>query len=96
MGFGYKQARAAGLRGIRQSRSPKQVNRITGKAKLDRFMVNLVLERGGNDPEWKFFVAHWLSEGLDITEVLMGLHWAKKYADYRQRGEQYYYNWLLD
>jgi hypothetical protein len=49
-----------------------QVNRITSKAKLDRFMVDYILNQI-DDPEEAEFEVHWLNEGPDITEVLIGL-----------------------
>jgi hypothetical protein len=36
MGFGYGQARAAGLGGVRASRSPRQVNKIIQENKSAR------------------------------------------------------------
>ncbi len=66
IGFGYPQARAAGLGGIRRDRSPKQVNRITADNKTDRFMEDLVLRWMDGDRDWVPFVAHWLKEGLSV------------------------------
>ena len=73
MGFGYGQARAAGLGGVRASRSPRQVNQILKENKSARDATeslreyakdvdpNLDKEATTNGPETK-------NEGQDIRE----------------------------
>lgn len=58
MGFGYRQARASGLGGLRPDRSPNQVNKYVSASKAAREIRREVEA----DPEWGPFVAHWLKD----------------------------------
>jgi len=80
MGFGYKQARAAGLRGIRADRSPGQVNRTVAKSKEERECVYYLRAAVEADPEWGPFIAHWVNEGLSAEATYQSLICARHYA----------------
>src|SRR5258708_7743753 len=80
MGFGYHQARAAGLKGIQASRSPKQVNRIIEENKTERDAVKLIRQTVKNDPDWAPFVEHWVREGLSADQIYDSLFYAQAYA----------------
>jgi hypothetical protein len=73
MGFGYHQARAAGLRGLRTDRSPNQVNRIIDNRKTERAGICYIRGMVESDPEWGPFVEHWVSEGLSADDVSSAL-----------------------
>jgi hypothetical protein len=57
MGFGFGQARAAGLGGIRPPRSPNQVNKITRANKANREAIE-ALREAAKDPQWKPYLEH--------------------------------------
>lgn len=82
MGFGYRQARAAGLGGIRAARSPRQVNIEMSERRIARELRDVV-ER---DPQWGPFVEHWIKEGLKPRDVLQSLRYAEFDAYWRRRG----------
>jgi IS1 family transposase len=84
MGFGYPQARAAGLRGLRRDRPPKEVNRIIDSRKSERETIRQVQEVVENDPEWRPFVEHWIREGVSADEILYSLRLAEYDAWRRQ------------
>ena len=69
MGFGYHQARASGLGGVRQERSPQQVNREVG----ERQIAKQIREFIESEPEWAPFIAHWVKEKLTAHEILQSL-----------------------
>jgi hypothetical protein len=73
MGFGYRQARAAGLGGLRSDRSPRQVNRFVNDRKSEREAAAWLREQVANDPEWGPFVEHWVRKGLSASEVQQSL-----------------------
>ena len=82
MGFGYHQARASGLGGIRESRSPRQVNKLIEKNQIGRKVLSEV-ER---DAEWGPFVAHWIESGRSVDETYDALHRAKMYLWLKRQG----------
>jgi hypothetical protein len=73
MGFGYHQARVAGLGGIRESRSPRQVNRYINERKTVREATAWLRDEVKKDAEWSPFVQHWISEGCNAQEVMQSL-----------------------
>ncbi len=85
MGFGYHQARAAGLDGIRQSRSPQQVNRYVAKNKETRETIRFLRE-AANDPHWKPFITHRVAEGRNARQISVELHAMRMYTFMRSRG----------
>jgi hypothetical protein len=70
MGFGYREARASGLTGFQEERSPRQVNRDLKANQIARRLRDEV----SKDPEWSPFVEHWVRSGLSPQEVLQSLH----------------------
>jgi hypothetical protein len=86
MGFGYHQARASGLRGLRTDRSPNQVNRIIGDRKTERAAIRYIREMVEGDPEWGPFVEHWVREGLGADDISTALYNAQFYAWLRRNG----------
>jgi hypothetical protein len=68
MGFGYHQARAAGLGGIRGSRSPRQVNRDIEERKANRKAVRH-LQKAQEDGEWIPFILHRIAEGRTVQDI---------------------------
>jgi len=82
MGFGYRQAREAGLGGIRGSRSPQQVNRLIEETKIARKLREIVTD----DPEWAPFVQHWIMEKLPPADILQSYYNARHDASLRKRG----------
>jgi hypothetical protein len=74
MGFGYRQARAAGLEGIRRDRSPRQVNLIVRDRKSEKEALEYIQGMVADDPEWKPFVEHWVREGLNAQAVVTALY----------------------
>ncbi len=63
MGFGYSQARAAGLGGVRASRSPNQVNKLVKESKSNREYTRLLRIQMRIDPEWRQLIELRISEG---------------------------------
>ena len=63
-GYGYHQARAAGLGGLRADRSPRQVNLLIKGRKAQREAEKQLREEIAKDAEWAPFVEHWIREGL--------------------------------
>jgi hypothetical protein len=86
MGFGYHQARASGLRGLRTDRSPNQVNKIINTGKTIREAEKGLRKAIEEDPEWKRFVRHWISEGLSAPDIWESLCLARRDANFRKRG----------
>lgn len=82
MGFGYHQARAAGLDGLRQDRSPRQVNLEIGERKIAR-QLRAEVEK---DPDWGPFVEHWVKSKLPAKDVLQALWNAQYDASFRRKG----------
>jgi hypothetical protein len=85
MGFGYGQARAAGLRGVRPSRSPNQVNRITRENKASREAMK-ALQEFAKDPAWGPYLKHRAAEGCSAEMIAEELQWMERYFRMRQRG----------
>jgi hypothetical protein len=86
MGFGYSQARAAGLRGLRTDRSPRQVNRLINDRKTVREATLHLREEVEKEPEWAPFVQHWISEGLSAPEISQSLRNAQFDVVLRRKG----------
>ena len=86
MGFGYSEARAAGLGGIRAARSPKQVNRIIKENKRERDATKALADELRSDSDWKPFVEWRLSEGCTLAEIWGEIYWTKTYLRMRARG----------
>ena len=80
MGFGYGQARASGMGGIRADRSPDQVNREISERKV----AKQIREEVELDPEWGPFVEHWIRERLEAQDILQAL-WNAKFDVWRRR-----------
>lgn len=79
-GYGYRQARAAGLGGVRADRSPRQVNNYIKARKADDNGKEYLRDEIHKDPEWGPFVEHWIREGLSVNDVVNALYNAKYYA----------------
>ena len=92
MGFGFEQARAAGLEGIRPDRSPRQVNKIIQESKETREAIR-ELQEVRADPEWKQLIEHRASQGHSAQEIAIELGWIKRYAWAKSKG--YRLEWLL-
>jgi hypothetical protein len=84
MGFGYGQARAAGLGGIRASRSPGQVNKITKENKESRHAIEKLREIA-KDPEWKPYIEHRIAQGHSASEIAEEYYWMERYSRMRRR-----------
>jgi hypothetical protein len=85
MGFGYGQARAAGLGGIRASRSPRQVNQITEENKKTRHALETLREMA-KDPEWAPYIKHRIAEGCSADVMADEAYWMDRYSRMRRRG----------
>jgi hypothetical protein len=92
MGFGYHQARAAGLGGVRASRSPRQVNRIIEENKADRWAVQ-ALRDAAKEPKWAEYLTHRVAEGCGPQVIWDELERMKAYSKYGARG--YSLSWCL-
>lgn len=87
MGFGYEQARAAGLGGVRASLSPRQFNKAVKENQAwRRLRTECDKDRG-----WLRFVMHWSEEGLDAIRILESLENAQSYLRARERGRSSLY-----
>jgi len=86
MGFGYHQARVAGLGGLRTDRSPRQVNRLIDERKTERDALRHLREEVERDPEWAPFVEHWILEGLTAPDIWESLRCAKYDVWLRSKG----------
>ena len=85
MGFGYGQARAAGLGGVRASRSPRQVNKILQENKSDRD-ATASLREAAKDYHWALLITHRIEEGQTPQEISNEIYWIKRYAWARGKG----------
>lgn len=85
MGFGYEQARAAGLGGVRADRSPRQVNKIVEQNKIDRKAVQELREAAA-DPEWAPLIEHRVGEKRTAEQIAEEIYWIKRYSAYRAQG----------
>jgi hypothetical protein len=79
MGFGYGQARAAGLGGVRADRSPRQVNKITKENQNTR-RATTDLRRLAEDPEWIPLIKFLAGEGATAEEISEEIYWVNRYA----------------
>jgi len=79
MGFGYHQARLAGLGGVRADRSPRQINRYIEESKAEREAVRKLRE-AQKDGEWIPFILHRIDEGRTAPEIADELYWMKRYV----------------
>lgn len=82
MGFGYHQARQSGMGGIRQDRSPNQVNKAVNESKAARRLRDAV----ETDPDWGPFVEHWIRDGMSAEITYDALYRAQAYLRYKARG----------
>jgi hypothetical protein len=82
MGFGYGQARASGLGGIRADRSPNQVNHYISESKVARKLR----EEVEADPGWGPFVEHWIRDGMSAQVTYDALWRARAYMRQKERG----------
>jgi hypothetical protein len=81
MGFGYRQARRAGLGGVRASRSPNQYNKAVDENEaLRRLRRERELDSG-----WIPFIVHWIDEGISPERILELLSSAQHHAWYRSK-----------
>lgn len=85
MGFGYGQARAAGLGGVRASRSPRQVNKITLENREVRQAIDS-LRRAALDPAWHPYISHRVAEGCSAAAIAEEWQWMERYSRMRMRG----------
>lgn len=85
MGFGYEQARAAGLGGVRASRSPKQVNEILNHNKTEREAISSLTERT-KDPDWIPLVKHRAAEGRSAKDIDTEIYWINRFAWAKAKG----------
>ena len=85
MGFGFEQARAAGLDGVRPDRSPRQVNKIVRENKETRDAIR-ELQEVRDDPEWEAFIKHRASQGHDAQSIATEVYWIKRYASEKAKG----------
>jgi hypothetical protein len=85
MGFGYHQARAAGLGGIRESRSPRQVNLHIKDAKANRNAVQYLRDKA-KDPNWELLIRFRAAEGRCAEEIESEVYWIDRYARARTKG----------
>jgi hypothetical protein len=92
MGFGYHQARAAGLRGIRTARSAQQVNRYIQNSKAKREAIN-ALREAQKDGEWIPYILHRIEAGQTAQQMAEELYWMKRYS--RMRAAGYSVRWCL-
>jgi hypothetical protein len=82
MGFGYGQARASGMGGIRADRSPNQVNLYVRESKA----ASMLREEVEADPDWKPFVEHWIRDGMSAEVIQNALWRAQAYMRFKSRG----------
>jgi hypothetical protein len=78
MGFGYHDARRAGLGGVRADRSPRQVNQIINERKDENEALRQIAE-AGQDPEWRRYLKHRREQGCSAQEIATELGWMKRY-----------------
>src|ERR1700682_551328 len=85
MGFGYGQARAAGLGGIRASRSPRQVNKIIEENKSAREATEALREYA-KDVDYAILITHRVEEGCTPEQINEEIFWIRRYAWSRSKG----------
>jgi hypothetical protein len=85
MGFGYGQARAAGLGGVRASRSPRQVNKILQENKSARDATESLREYV-KDLNWALLITHRVEEGNTPEQINEEISWIRRYAWARSKG----------
>jgi len=90
MGFGYEQARSAGLGGVRASRSPKQVNKNLEQNKTEREATAALVEIA-EDPEWICLIKHRAAEGLTAKQISEEIYWIDRFARAKARGHSLAY-----
>jgi hypothetical protein len=79
MGFGYGQARAAGLGGIRADRSPRQVNKIIKENRSNRTAI-AELRYHAQDPDWIPLIEFLVAEGFSAEDISTEVYWLNRYA----------------
>ena len=82
MRFGYHQARASGLGGVRESRSPRQVNKFIEESQVAR-KLRAEVEK---DTEWGPFVKHWIEDSRSADETFRALYRAQMYVWLKRKG----------
>lgn len=85
MGFGYRQARAAGLGGIRAPRSSRQVNSIIRENRANHEATEK-LRAAVQNPDWIPLVEHRAAQGLTAEKIEDEIYWIERYARMRARG----------
>jgi hypothetical protein len=86
MGFGYGQARAAGLGGVRASRSPRQVNKIIQENKATREAIEALREYA-KDADYAILITHRVEEGCCTAEqIAEEIGWIRSYAWATKKG----------
>ncbi len=85
MEFGYGQARAAGLGGIRAPRSPRQVNKILEGNKSARDATESLREYA-KDHDWALLITHRIEEGNTPEQMNEEISWIRRYAWARSKG----------
>jgi hypothetical protein len=89
MGFGYPQARAAGLSQFRRERSVRHFNEEVMEAQEVR-QLRKEIDR---DPEWGPFARAWIEEGHCAANVLEAIDRAKHYMTLKRQGVSLDYRW---
>jgi hypothetical protein len=82
MGFGFYQARASGLGGVRADRSPNQVNRYISESKAARKLR----EEVESDCAWGPFVDHWIRDGMSAEVTQDALCRARTFMRMKAKG----------
>jgi hypothetical protein len=85
MGFGYGQARAAGLGSVLASRSPRQVNAILQENKYARDTIESLREYA-KDVDWALLITHRVEEGNTSEQINEEISWIRRYAWARSQG----------
>jgi hypothetical protein len=84
MGFGYGQARSAGLGGVLAPRSPRQVNRIIRGNKSAREATE-ALREAAKDSDWVRLIKHRVADGQTPEAISEEIYWIERYARARKR-----------
>jgi hypothetical protein len=96
MGFGYGQARAAGLGGVLTPRSPRQVNKILKENRSSREVTDSLREYA-KDHDWALLITHRIEEGNAPEQINEEIFWIRRYAWARSKGHslasRLKYNW---
>ena len=85
MGFGYSQARAAGLGGVRGSRSPRQVNKIIQENIATREATETLREYA-KDVDYAILITHRVEENCTAEQINEEIGRIRLYAWARSKG----------